>query len=81
LRRCIRLDGACAVVCRATAAVVAAFEDAADAFTVAQIEACAQVCRACAEECLEHATMHEHCRVCADACRRCAEACEAMSAK
>jgi len=45
-------------------------------------QACAAMCRSCAEECERHAGMHEHCRVCAEACRRgehvCNELLEAM---
>jgi hypothetical protein len=40
------------------------------------LEACAEACRICAEECERHAGDHEHCRVCAEACRRCEQACE-----
>ena len=35
-------------------------------------------CLACAEECREHAEMHEHCRVCADVCESCERACQAL---
>ena len=41
----------------------------------AMLEACAQACRLCKEECQRHARM-EHCRVCADACQRCEDACQ-----
>ena len=40
-----------------------------------QLQACAQACRSCGDECSSHAEMHEHCRICADACRRCEQAC------
>ncbi|WP_240619307.1 four-helix bundle copper-binding protein [Blastococcus sp. TF02-8] len=39
------------------------------------LEACAAACKACGDECAQHAEMHEHCRICADACRRCEQAC------
>jgi hypothetical protein len=45
-----------------------------------QLQACAQACRSCADECGRHAKHMEHCRICAEACRRCAEACDAMVA-
>lgn len=38
---------------------------------------CAVVCRACAEECSEHAAMHY--RACATACLRAAAACHAVA--
>jgi hypothetical protein len=76
LVRCIRLDLDCADVCDATGRVLTrqtAFEPG-----LAQLvlDACAQACRLCAEECEGHAGHHEHCRVCAEACRRCEQACE-----
>ena len=40
------------------------------------LEACAQTCKRCGDNCDEHASMHEHCRVCAQACRRCEQACK-----
>jgi hypothetical protein len=36
------------------------------------------VCRACGDECEQHAAMHEHCQVCAEACRHCQQACEEL---
>lgn len=75
LRRCIRLNLDCADICETTARVLTrqvAFEPA-----VARrlLEACAEACRACGEECQQHASMMEHCRICAEACRRCEQAC------
>ena len=34
-----------------------------------------EACKACGDECEQHASMHEHCRVCAKSCRRCERAC------
>src|SRR5438270_6392056 len=57
---CIRLNLNCADVCVATAAVLSrAGGNATDATTL--VEACAAACRACAEECDRHASIHEHC--------------------
>ena len=42
----------------------------------AVLNACADACRACAEECERHAGMHAHCKVCATACRACEQACQ-----
>ena len=41
----------------------------------AQLKACMEVCRVCAEECERHGGKMEHCRVCAAECRRCEEVC------
>jgi len=38
---------------------------------------CADVCRACAEECSRHDM--DHCQQCAEACRRCEQACSDMA--
>lgn len=43
-----------------------------------QLTACAEACRVCAEECVSHAAMFEHCRICAKACRACEQACRAL---
>ncbi|MGE6375135.1 four-helix bundle copper-binding protein, partial [Stutzerimonas stutzeri] len=39
---------------------------------------CAQICRACGEECKKHSA--DHCQRCAEACLACAEQCEKMAA-
>jgi hypothetical protein len=44
------------------------------------LQACATSCRACGDECDQHASMHEHCRVCAESCRRCEQACSDLLA-
>ena len=79
LRRCIRLNLDCADVCDTTAKVLSRLTafDASDARAV--LQACAQLCRSCADECEGH-TMHEHCAVCAEVCRRCEEACNRLGA-
>ena len=76
LVRCIRVNLDCADACEATGRVLTrqtAFEAQ---LARPLVEACAQACRVCAEECGRHAEHHEHCRVCAEACRRCEQACE-----
>ena len=79
LRKCIRLNLDCARICDASLALIAR-PGAQDSNVLrAQLEACAAACRACADECDEHASMHEHCRICAEACRECAEACDRMA--
>jgi hypothetical protein len=81
LVRCIRLNLDCADVCEATARVLSrqtAFEPE---LARRLVEACAEACRVCGDECERHASMGmEHCRICAEACRRCERACrDAMS--
>ena len=82
LRRCIRLNLDCADVCATTARVLSRQTSFEPALARSLLEACAEICRQCAEECEWHAQhmKMEHCRVCADACRRCERACEEMLA-
>ena len=76
LARCIRLDLDCADVCDATGKILSrqtAFEPQ---MARAALDACAQACRLCGEECEQHAEHGmEQCRICAEACRRCESAC------
>lgn len=76
LARCIRLNLDCADVCEATGRVLARQTMTEPRLVQSMLDACAQACRACAEECEGHAHHHEHCRACAEACRRCEQACE-----
>ena len=75
LTRCIRTNLDCADICATTGAALSRQTgfDASVARTF--IEACAAACKACGDECRQHAEMHEHCRVCAEACRRCEDSC------
>ena len=75
LRDCIRTDLDCADICAATGAVLTRQTGENTAVLRAQLEACRTACSACAEDCEQHAGMHEHCKVCAEACRRCEQAC------
>ena len=78
--RCIRLNLDCAdasdaagrILTRQTVPDVSVLRTA--------IQACAEACRACGDECDRHAEHHEHCRVCAGACRRCEQACNDLLA-
>jgi hypothetical protein len=76
LVRCIRLNLDCADICDATGRVLTRQTSSEPRLARDMLEACAQTCRACAEECERHAHHHEHCRVCAEGCRRCEQACE-----
>lgn len=78
LRKCIRLNLDCADICGATGRVLTRQTEYDAPTSKAQLQACAEACRTCAEECSSHADHHEHCRVCADACGRCAEACDRL---
>ena len=64
--RCISLTRDCADVCALTAHLVARGSDHAAHL----LQASAEICRACAEECAQYE--HRHCKECAEACRRCA---------
>ena len=80
LRKCIRTDLDCADVCEATGRVLSRHTGYDANLTRAVLEACATACRACGDECAQHAEMHAHCRVCAEACRRCESACRELLA-
>lgn len=72
--KCIRLDRDCAKICALTASFVATHSDYARQI----VKQCAEICRACAEECGKHE--HDHCQECAQACRECVEACNSFQA-
>ena len=77
---CIRLNLDCADICEVTGRLFAR-PSARDAEALRlQLEACAAMCRACGDECSNHAKHMEHCRICAESCRRCAQACDRMIA-
>lgn len=78
LRHCIRLDLDCAEICAVTARLIARPGAQDQNLLRAQLDACATACRACADECEQHAGHMEHCRICAEACRACADACDRM---
>ncbi len=80
LVRCVRTNLDCADICATTGRVLSRHTGYDANLTRAQLEACAQACRSCGDECGLHAHMHEHCRVCAEACRRCAQACNELLA-
>ena len=73
--RCVRLNHDCADVCATTARLLSRPSMIAPEIWLAQLQACITACRACAEECQQHAQHHEHCRMCADTCRQCIAAC------
>jgi uncharacterized membrane protein len=75
MRRCIRLDLDCADICAATGAIASRGGGAEATILRAMLQACAETCRMCEEECRRHADRHEHCRICADVCKECEDAC------
>ncbi|MBC7277195.1 four-helix bundle copper-binding protein [Nocardioides sp.] len=80
LTKCIRTNLDCADICLATGKALSRHTGFDANITRAFLEACAAVCKACGDECAQHAEMHEHCKICAEACRRCEEACRALIA-
>ncbi|GEL48853.1 hypothetical protein CHO01_39690 [Cellulomonas hominis] len=75
LRKCIRSNLDCADSCATTARILSRHTAYDANLTRAHLEACIAACRACGDECEQHAGMHEHCRICAEACRDCETAC------
>jgi len=80
LRKCIRSNLDCADSCAATARILSRHTGYDANITRAHLEACIAACRACGDECEQHAGMHEHCRICAEACRDCEAACAELLA-
>ena len=77
---CIRLNLDCADVCHVTGTLMTRPSHRDAPALRAQLQACVEICRACADECDSHGDHMDHCRVCAEACRACAVACETMMA-
>lgn len=78
LRKCVRTNMDCADVCDATARVLSRHTGYDANISRALLEACIAACKACGDECEQHASMHEHCRVCGEACRACETACREL---
>ncbi|MBG6215812.1 hypothetical protein IWX75_000249 [Arthrobacter sp. CAN_A6] len=80
MAKCIRTDADCADICTTTGRVLSRHTGYDANITRAILLAFEVACKACAEECEQHAGMHEHCRICAEACRRCEAACRELAA-
>jgi hypothetical protein len=80
LRKCVRTNLDCADACDATARVLSRHTAYDANVSRTLLEACIAACRACGDECEQHASMHEHCRVCAETCRACEAACRNLLA-
>jgi hypothetical protein len=78
LTKCIRTNQDCATTCAATVEVLSRHTGYDANITRTQLEACIAACKACGDECAQHAEMHEHCAVCAEACRACEQACREL---
>ena len=78
LTKCVRTNLDCADLCETTGRILSRRTGYDANVTRATLEACRTACAACADECEQHAGMHEHCRVCAVACRTCEQACEKL---
>ncbi len=72
MAHCIQLDRDCADFCALTARCIAR----GSVHATALVALCAEVCKACGDECARHAHM-PHCKTCAEACHRCEQACRA----
>ncbi|MPV37874.1 four-helix bundle copper-binding protein [Georgenia subflava] len=80
LRKCIRANLDCADICDTTARVLSRHTGYDANITRTVLQACAQACKSCGDQCEAHAGHHEHCRVCAEACRACEQACNDLLA-
>ena len=80
LRKCIRTNLDCADSCDTTARILSRHTGYDAKITRAHLEACIVACRACGDQCEQHAEMHQHCAVCAEACRQCEDACRRLLA-
>jgi Domain of Unknown Function (DUF326) len=80
LVKCIRLNLDCADICLTTSRVVSRQTEYDANVTRRILQACAQACKSCGDECEHHAQegMGERFRVCAEQCRRCEQACDEL---
>ena len=79
LVHCIGLNLQCADICDTTGRLLSRQTQFEQALTRSIVQACAQACRLCGDECEQHGQHGmEHCRVCAEACRRCEESCNRL---
>lgn len=81
LAKCIRTDMDCADICLTAGRVMSRQTEYDANITRAIVEACAQACRACGDECEQHGEHGmDHCAICAEACRRCEQTCRELLA-
>ncbi|VEH41195.1 Domain of Uncharacterised Function (DUF326) [Kocuria rosea] len=75
LTTCVRTNLDCAGLCETSGKVLSRHTGYDASIVLDTIKACWIACKACADECEKHESVHEHCRICAETCRRCAQAC------
>lgn len=80
MARCIRLDLDCADLCAATLAVLCRQTAPDYGLIRKQVESMQLACRACGDECMNHADRMEHCRLCGETCRDCEQKCDDLLA-
>lgn len=78
LAKCIRLNLDCADICLSAGRVISRQTEYDANVTRPVLEACAAVCKSCADECEQHAEHMPHCRICAESCRRSEQACREL---
>src|SRR3569832_1275412 len=79
LTQCIRLNLDCADVCRTTGTLASRRTGSNEVLLKSMLDACAQACRLCAQDCGWYASYHEHCKVCAEVCQQCERSCMVAS--
>lgn len=79
LTQCIRLNQDCSDLCNSTAMVASRRTGSNELVIKKLIDACAEACRLCGDECADHAATMAHCRICAETCRRCEADCRAAA--
>lgn len=79
LGHCIQLTLDCANACAATGPALSRSTHASPALIRHLVETCAELCRACADECDRHASDHQQCHIAAEACRACEQSCEKVA--
>ncbi len=81
LVKCIRMNLDCADICETAGRVVSRQTEYDANVTRAILQACAQACKSCGDECEQHGEHGmKHCAICAEACRRCEQACQELLA-
>ena len=79
LVKCIRIDLDCADICATTVRILSRQTEYDANVTRAQLQSCITACRACGDECEQHAEHGmQHCVVCAEQCRRCERVCQEL---
>lgn len=76
MTQCVRTCLDCADVCLIAGQLSTRRTGSNERLIASMLETCEEACRLCAEECEQHASRMEHCRICAEACRRCEQSCQ-----